>query len=422
MVEPPDRDPRVERPEDGRARRIQKLADISGRALEGPDIEELFGEVCRLTAETLGNECCALLRLDPESGELVVRSAIGWPEGVVGNRTIEVSPEYQMGRTIVEDEVIVVDDRREDERFPAGEAVLEGPAPSGISVPVTGTERPWGVFAVHTREPRDFSADDVAFVEALGHVLGRSVERRRTRQELEAYAERLEAANTELEQFVNVVSHDLKEPIRATNSYLQLFERRYRNQLDEDALELIAHAEEGARRSADMLRGLLKYARLDKDEAETRPVDAEDVLEDVLGSLSVKIDENDAQIEYEPLPTVRADPVQLGQVFQNLLSNSIKFAKPDRRPEIHVGAEEIGDEWRFTVEDHGIGMDQEDADELFQIFRQGPEAESGQGVGLAVCKKIVQRHGGSIWVETERGEGSTFHFTMPDADAGDGAP
>lgn len=173
-----------------------------------------------------------------------------------------------------------------------------------------------------------------------------------------------------------------------------------------------------------MIRGLRRYTRLETQDSETERVDTTALLDDVTCSMSAKIEETEADIEYGELPIVEADPAQLGQVFQNLLANAIKFAKPEQNPDIEVRTEEVGDQWRFSVQDHGIGMDQQEADELFQIFRQGPRGidggDDGAGIGLAVCKKIVQRHGGRIWVDTAPGEGSTFHFTIPKPDDGRG--
>lgn len=153
---------------------------------------------------------------------------------------------------------------------------------------------------------------------------------------------------------------------------------------------------------------------------ETRPVDADEVLDEVLGSLRVRIQESDAEIDRQPLPRVEADPSQLGQVFQNLVANAIKFAKPGHRPRISIRAEEHDDAWLFAVQDQGVGMDAEEQRDAFRMFRQGPGASDepdGQGIGLAVCKKIVERHGGSIWIDAEPGEGSRICFTLPGASA-----
>jgi signal transduction histidine kinase len=168
----------------------------------------------------------------------------------------------------------------------------------------------------------------------------------------------------------------------------------------------------------------LRYARVDTAAADLERVDADDVLDDVLGSLSVRIEETGADVEREPLPDVEADPAQLGQVFQNLLANAIEFTEPGQPPSVRVWADRQDGRWRFSVADEGPGMDPREADELFQLFRQGAQdpASESHGIGLAVCKKIVERHGGEIWVDTEPGEGSTFRFTLPAADRREGSP
>jgi signal transduction histidine kinase len=230
----------------------------------------------------------------------------------------------------------------------------------------------------------------------------------------------LEQANEDLRQFAYAASHDLQEPIRMVASYAQLLESRYADDLDEEAREYIEYAVDGAQRMRQLIKGLLKYSRVDKGGSEPEPVDLEELVDDVCRDLEVKIAETDATIETGDLPEIEADRSQLGQVFQNLLNNAIKFRREDVPPQVRVTAQREGRCWRVSVGDNGKGLDPDRADRLFQIFQRGQAREDheGEGIGLAICKKIVDRHGGDIEVESTPGEGTTFHLLLPQTPVG----
>jgi light-regulated signal transduction histidine kinase (bacteriophytochrome) len=227
------------------------------------------------------------------------------------------------------------------------------------------------------------------------------------------------AANKELQQFAYVASHDLQEPLRMVTSFVQLLADRYKGKLDKDADEFIGFAVDGATRMQALIEGLLDYSRVGTRAQEFAPTDAEAVMKHVKENLSVAIQESGAEITSDPLPTLMVDDVQFSQVLQNLVSNGIKFHGDGVRPEVHVSAEQKDGEWVFSVRDNGIGVAQEDTDRLFQIFTRlhAGDEYPGAGIGLAVCKRIVERHGGRIWVESEVGKGSTFYFTLPATEA-----
>ena len=241
-------------------------------------------------------------------------------------------------------------------------------------------------------------------------------ERKERERRLEEVIERLEKSNERLEQFAYAASHDLQEPLRMVSSYLQLVEDRYADELDEDGQEFIDFAVDGADRMRDMIEGLLQYSRVETQGDEFEPVDLDEVFADVRRDLEIKIEETDAEITVEGLPRVHGDAGQLSQVCQNLLDNAIEYSGDDR-PRIHVAAERNGDEWLISVSDDGIGIDPEYADRVFEVFQSlHTQGEfDGTGIGLALCERIVERHGGEIWVESEPGEGSTFSFTLPAA-------
>lgn len=238
--------------------------------------------------------------------------------------------------------------------------------------------------------------------------------RKKAEEKLQSTLDELARSNQELEMFAYVASHDLQEPLRMISSYLQLLEKRYKNRLDPDADEFIHFAVDGAARLQRLINDLLSYSRLSTHGNPFEPVDCNTLLEEVLAGLEVAIEEKKGLVTHGPLPTVNADRTQLARVIQNLLSNAIKFSG-DGPPEVHLSAETGHGEWVFSVRDNGIGMEPRFHDRIFSVFQRLHGREyPGTGIGLAVCRKVVERHGGRIWVESEPGKGTTFSFSMPE--------
>lgn len=219
----------------------------------------------------------------------------------------------------------------------------------------------------------------------------------------------------EMEQFANIVSHDLREPLRTVSSFLDLLEKQSGDVLDENAQAYLSYAQEGAQRMQKMIQGLLQYARVGTRGGELVPIDSQALLEQVLQDLQFKIEDSGATITCDSLPTVMADPLQLGRVFQNLIDNAIKFQRPTEPPRIEVAAQRNGRQWIFSVRDNGIGIKPEQTDRLFQIFQRLHKDQTceGTGIGLAICRRIVERHTGRIWVDLNPAGGSTFYFSWP---------
>jgi len=231
--------------------------------------------------------------------------------------------------------------------------------------------------------------------------------------ELRQTLEKLKQSNAELEQFAYVASHDLQEPLRMVASYVQLLERRYKGKLDSDADEFIGYAVDGANRMRALIDDLLTYSRVGRLGKPFEPTNLEKTMDLVLQNLSASIADSGAIVTYDKLPVIVADGGQLVQVFQNLIGNAIKFHGKEP-PRIHVSAKDKGTEYQFSVSDNGIGIDPQYFDHLFRIFQRLHTREEypGSGIGLAICKKIVERHGGHIWIESQVGKGSTVYFTL----------
>jgi PAS domain S-box-containing protein len=249
---------------------------------------------------------------------------------------------------------------------------------------------------------------------ALG-LISDITERKRAADELSRVNEELRGSNDQLEQFAHVASHDLQEPLRMVTSYLELLERRYRGQLDSEAQEFIHYAVDGATRMKISIQDLLSFSRVGTAVLKSGAVQAQAILDDALADLKVAIEQSHAEVTADPLPEIVADAGMLARVFQNLIGNAIKFQKKDT-PRVHVSAQRAGAEWVFSVRDNGIGIEPRHAMRVFRIFERLHSADQypGTGIGLAISQRIVERHGGKIWLESQLGTGTTFFFSVPD--------
>jgi PAS domain S-box-containing protein len=238
---------------------------------------------------------------------------------------------------------------------------------------------------------------------------------REARAELELRNRELERSNAELEQFAYIASHDLQEPLRVISGFVQLLERRYEGQLDEDADRFIASTVSGVDRMQQLIDALLSYSHIGNVEAVRKPVDTGALVAEIESSIEEQLEQAHGHIDFNGLPTVEADPVLMEQLFRNLISNALKFSEAEE-PQVDIDASRDADVWTFSVKDNGPGIEARHREKVFVMFnRLHSRAVAGTGIGLAICKRIAERHGGRIWVESEPGSGSTFKFTLPAA-------
>jgi len=316
------------------------------------------------------------------------------------------------GRTIIEGKSQIVNDPDSDpdqQGLPEGHPRIN----SFLGIPLKQGSKTIGMIALANKKT-GYNEEDKENIEALSIAFVEALMRKRAEVNLKENVKDLKRSNLELEQFAYVSSHDLQEPIRMVTSFTQLLERKYKGQLDKEADDYIEFIVEGAHRMKYLIDDLLAFSRVSNDAKKFENVDLENVLDVVLSNLYVSINESNALIIHDPLPTVLADESQMGQVFQNLISNAIKF-HGDKTPIIHISAHKDGNEWIFSVSDNSIGIEPEYQKQIFEVFKRLHTRSEypGSGIGLSVSHKIIKHHDGNIWVESIPGEGSTFYFTLP---------
>lgn len=315
-----------------------------------------------------------------------------------------------------------------DPRSLASEFLRRQGLVSFLRVPLTVQGRILGVITFFTKVEHRFTDEEVEFLTALAGQAAMAIynaqlyeetaaakgELERANGTLKKQALELERSNAELEQFAYVASHDLQEPLRMVASYTQLLAKRYRGRLEADADEFIDYAVDGVNRMQSLIQDLLAFSKLGKRERAFEVTDCSRVLGDALANLRTAIEESGAAVTHDPLPELTADGQQLTQLFQNLIGNAIKFRNHDA-PRVHVSATRQGKDWLFSVSDNGIGFDPQFGERIFVIFQRlhAKKDYPGTGMGLAICKKIVERHNGRIWAQSEPGNGAIFYFTIP---------
>ena len=405
---------------------LESLHETTLGLLERLEPENLLKGILERAGALMDTPHGYIYLADAGGRDLEVRVGAGLFERYIGYRIS--AGEGLAGRVFETAEPLVLDDYDLwEHRLDFGPETIH----SVVGVPLKVQDQVIGVLALsYAGTEKKFGEQQVGLLIRFANLAAVALDNarlydaaRRTESELAGLVAELRRSNAELEQFAYVASHDLQEPLRMVSSYTQLLARRYRGRLDADADEFIGHAVDGARRMRVLINDLLAYSQVGTRTGELVPNDTGRAVETALANLSQALEESGAFVAVAPeeLPVVLGDETSLVQLFQNLVANAIKFRSDDREPRVEIEAERVDGEWLFSVRDNGIGIDPDHADKVFVIFQRlhGREEYEGTGIGLAVCKKIVERHGGRIWVKSRLDRGSTFYFTLRATGAGD---
>ncbi|WP_336246634.1 ATP-binding protein [Gloeobacter morelensis] len=398
--------------------RIRLFSDIALKIRQSLQLEAILRTSVDEVQKLLAADRVLIFRLWADGTGQVVQEAVlgGWPVAL-GQNILDpcfrngYQEQYRQGRigAIADIETAPIQPCHADflRRF----AVR-----ANLVVPILQREQLWGLLIAHQcSAPRQWSTFETELLLQLADQMGIALAQAQLLEQETQQRRELARSNTDLEQFAYVASHDLQEPLRMIGSYLQLLEQRYQDKLDPDAQEFIGYAVDGARWMQTLINDLLAYSRVGTRTERLGRIDADAALDHALTNLKPTIEKSGATVSRAALPKVIADATQLAQVFQNLVGNALKFHSPEP-PQVDIGVRRAAGEWVFSVADNGIGIEAPYCERIFAVFRRlHPRGDYiGTGIGLAICKKIVERHGGRIWVESQPGRGSTFFFTLPE--------
>ncbi len=313
-------------------------------------------------------------------------------------------------------DVMIVTDSRNDERFHDNPFVIDEPNIvfyAGMPL-VTSDGYALGALCVIDHIPRQLSDKQLEALNYLSRQTIKLLELRKANAVLKLSQTRLKAYSEQMESFAYIASHDLKEPARMVNNFMQLLEKKYATQLDEKAKKYIYFASDGAKRMTALIDDLLAFARINNETNTNEEVNTSQLLNEVTAYLKGVIEEKNASIVYGELPVILASATGIKLLFRNLISNALKYQSADKKSLVEISYKESDTYWQFVVQDNGIGIDSKNLETVFQLFKRlhSKEAYTGTGMGLAICKKIVENHGGNIWVDSEEGKGSKFYFTI----------
>ena len=394
------------------ARHSSLRADVHAVLAEERELPAMLKRCCEVIVRQLGVAFARLWTVDESGTTLLLQASAGMYTHIDGpHRSVPIGS-FKIGLIASERRPHLTNDVQHDPRVGDREWAKRERMVSFAGYPLLVDGELTGVLAMFSRQT--MHEDTLAALGGIADTIAQGIERRRAEAELEARVQELARSNADLEQFAYVASHDLQEPLRMVASYNQLLARRYEGKLGPEADEFIAFTVEGVQRMQRLINDLLTYSRLGRTGMKEAPVPLDEVVQEAVQNLTSAVQESGAEVTHDALPTISGDRGQIVQLLQNLVSNAIKFRAAEA-PRIHVLAQKDNAGWRIGVQDNGIGIDPQYFERIFVIFQRLHPREDypGTGIGLAVCKKIVERHGGRIWVESAPGAGSTIWFTFP---------
>lgn len=412
-----------------RAQQQEAVAELGRHALAGQNLNELMTGIVGTIADLLDIEVCGIAELLPDAQELQLAAGIGWPAGHVENRArMALSASSVASFALWQDEPVFITDLQADDRFEYTRNLLGMGVRSGLSVVIHGQSGPWGILSCYSNQPARFTADDVNFVKSVANVLAAGIARSHWEQQLRGArgalesrvkerTAQLEVSNRELEAFAYSVSHDLRAPLRSMDGFSQVLVEDYGSQLDDTAQDYLLRIRKAAKRMGELIDDLLSLSRVSSCELHRSDMNLTAFVEGFTNDLAVREPARDVCIRLQPDVRVIADPNLVRIALENLLLNSWKFTRECQQAVIGFGVLPEQDRMVFFVQDNGIGFDMALADRLFSPFQRLHPARQfeGTGIGLATAQRIVHRHGGEIWADSEPGQGTTIFFTLEEA-------
>jgi PAS domain S-box-containing protein len=396
------------------ARHNKLRADVVTGLAEEHEIAPMLRRTCEAIVENLDAAFARVWTVDETETTLLLQASAGMYTHVDGPHKSVPIGQFKIGRIAESRKPHLTNDVLHDPQIGNPQWARDEKMVSFAGYPLVVDEKLVGVMAMFSRHV--LPEDTIAALAGIADTIAQGIVRRRAELALEQRAQDLARSNAELEQFAYVASHDLQEPLRMISSYNQLLARRYKGKLGEDADEFIGFTVEGVARMQRLINDLLAYSRVGTRGGPSTETPLDEIMAETTQNLASAIQEADASIIIpEPLPTVIGDRSQLGQLMQNLVGNAIKFRRKDVKARVEVTAQRHGGGWRIAVTDNGIGIEPQYFQRIFVIFQRlnAREDYPGTGIGLALSKKIVERHGGKIWVESTPGSGSSVIFTLP---------
>ena len=408
---------RIENELEMRVRQQDAIAHLGHKALLSVNPIDFMNEVVNKVADTLGNEYCNVLELLPDDKNMLLLAGVGWEKDLLGQTRIQTGLDTQEGYTLNSSKPVVVDDLKTETRFSDTQLLHKHNIVSGMSIIIQGQDGPWGVLETHSSKRKIFSKNDINFLHSAANLLASAIANKKAKEQLIEKSKEIENINKELRDFVYTVSHDLKEPLFSINGYITRLYETYQDIYDEKGRRFSNRIKANIEIMSSRIQEILEVVRIGMITYDFKENPSESIIKNVLATLEDKIENNKINTSINNnLPTILCDEKRMRDVFYNLVINAIKFMGDDKQREITIGCEENGDNYKFMVEDTGIGIQKEYQENVFRIFSRLKKIETeGTGVGLVIVKKIIELHKGKIWIESPiaRGKGTRFCFTIP---------